>query len=171
VSIFFGNITNWSLKAKEFLFGSKDICPSCPYQFDVILTAETHLRGEAMSRARRQVLKLGWQSTGCPSIPTGQGGCHGGLLLCMPTHRRRFPVLGKGEATASHQWVAEGLRTHGHNLVIYGLYGQHGVGAQGINAVQFQQIAEHISSLRGPWVIAGDFNYTPDELRASMAAS
>jgi hypothetical protein len=75
--------------------------------------------------------------------------------------------LGKAEAGQNHQWVAEGLRTHGHNLVIYGLYGQHGVGAQGINACQFQQIAEHIRSLRGPWMIAGDFNFTPDEFRAS----
>ena len=42
-----------------------------------------------------------------------------------------------------------------------------GVGARGANLDLLQLIAAVMKALKAPWVLAGDFNMTPDELQAS----
>ncbi len=84
VGIVFAIVSSWSNEARKFLVGNEEFPGNIPKHNKVIMTVETHLQGERLKCARRQVQKAGWNSVVCPATHTEKGGTHGGYGSSQP---------------------------------------------------------------------------------------
>ena len=62
------------------------------------------------------------------------------------------------------QWSAAMVRAKGSDFLLVALYMIVGIGPHDGNLERLDQVASLIKSITCPWVIAGDFNMTPEEL-------
>ena len=134
---------------------------------DVVLMQETKQRANRIDTARRQADRLGWRVHMGPALITSALGTSGGTAVASR----------KGLGSTPHEFIADGYR---HRIgaawvgaVVKGgvhnfsLYLKDGEGMSDTNAAVLTQLAAAIAAVRGPWIVGGDWNMTPQALMES----
>ena len=154
------NITVWR----------KDVANWMPeQQADVFMFQETHLPDDRSEQIANDVGSRGFQSQCLPALPTGNGFFSGGLAICAKKHldvRQAAQFSYKG---AGFQAVA--LRVRGSDLYLVNLYLKSGEGFRSpTNAAVLAQLLPFLASVRGSFLVAGDFNDDFDTVSSTNMA-
>ena len=132
------------------------------------MIAEHHMNGDRMKRARRR-LQRRWKVAITPALSTSKMGTSGGTLVlassALVAHSSFFGL--DGQRLQCDNWTATVVRMKGYDVLFISVYMQTGVGPQGTNLHRMAQIAALVNTMAIEFVIAGDWNMTPDELRTS----
>ena len=123
----------------------------------------------AIHAKQRVATRVGWGLAVTPAVCTSKGGISAGVGIAarsaygMTVHQLgEIPECAEGRIAACHVGaVCKGVF---HILSVY-LWHSEGLTARNLDLLQ--TLAHVISRLRGPWLLAGDFNITPQELVAS----
>ena len=123
----------------------------------------------AIQAKQRAATREGWGLAVTPAVCTSQGGISAGVGVAarsaygMTVHDLgELPECAEGRIAACHVGaVCKG------GFRILPVYLWHSEGLTARNLDLLQTLAQVISRLRGPWLLAGDFNITPQELSAS----
>jgi len=164
LTIYYANYTEWGPKAASYLN------TTTMRQYHVHVGVETHLRGNALSRARRDRNKYGYRSFVCPAEPTGRGGTHGGTWILVQRSldsHASLPgsqVVGGVPQLIGDMWSAAVVRMQGFDLVLVSLYMDDGLGASGANIDRLNSLATFLLQLKVPYIVLGDWNMEPPEL-------
>ena len=118
---------------------------------------------------QRAATRVGWGLAVPPAVCTSKGGISAGVGIAarsaygMTVHELgEIPECAEGRIAACH--VGAVCKGGFHILSVY-LWHSEGLTARNLDLLQ--TLAHVISRLRGPWLLAGDFNITPQELVAS----
>ena len=99
--------------------------------------------------------------------PQGTG-TSGGVAVAARTHlglaRSPVEVDARYRARVIVAWVGAGLRGGLHLVSVY-LFPSEGLSDR--NRVLLEEVARLVTTVRGPWLVGGDFQMSPDQLRAS----
>ncbi|CAK0907479.1 unnamed protein product, partial [Prorocentrum cordatum] len=166
-SIFFGNVTSYSLKVKKFIESA---------DHDVIGLAEHHLCKGKCDQEEKRLRSFGWRSEGAwtpasPSTRSDSGTRGGACWLRRATYATSVHLQG-----ANHQSVFQDAlqdvsvvlwRFQGATFAFVVCYLDCSIGLVGTNARKMATIARIVKSLGIPWCLVGDFNATPEELARS----
>jgi exonuclease III len=134
---------------------------------DIILMQETKQRLIRIAQAKRQAEHLGWRAHFGPALVTSAKGTSGGVAV----------VSRKGLGSTPHEiipdaykhriggaWISAVVKGGIH---VFSVYLKDGQDLSETNAAILTQLAAAIGSVRGPWVVGGDWNMTPQTLKAS----
>ncbi|CAK0822456.1 unnamed protein product, partial [Prorocentrum cordatum] len=166
-SIFFGNVTSYSLKVKRFIETS---------DHDMIGLAEHHLGKGKCDQEEKRLRSFGWRSGGAwtPATPSARSdsGTHGGTCwLRRATYATSVHLQGANHQSVfqdAHQDVSVVLwRFQGATFAFIVCYLDCSIGLVGTNARKMTTLARNVKSLGVPWCLVGDFNATPEELARS----
>ena len=123
----------------------------------------------AIQAKQRAATREGWGLAVTPAVCTSKGGISAGVGIAarsvygMTVHELgEIPECAEGRIAACH--VGAVCKGGFHILSVY-LWHSEGLTARNLDLLQ--TLAQVISRLRGPWLLAGDFNITPQELAAS----
>ena len=123
----------------------------------------------AIQAKQRAAARAGWGLAVTPAVCTSKGGISAGVGIAarsaygMTVHELgEIPECAEGRIAACH--VGAVCKGGFHILSVY-LWHSEGLSARNLDLLQ--TLAQVISRLRGPWLLAGDFNFTPQELVAS----
>ena len=152
------NITQWRTETQRWLQAQDD---------DVILLQETHLRRGALQDAVAAMHKVGFEMIGGEAFSTARHGTKGGVAVLTKTHiqsrvMQHFTVEGCG-------FCAVEIRVRGVSLLLLSLYLQNSTPLHchpnaEIVARLVAVIKHHSGQCLGQWLIAGDFNLSPQEV-------
>ena len=133
---------------------------------DIMLTQESKIHSaEKRTSASRVAKILGWTASLGLAFRTtsdkGSGGCgvlvRKGTGLCKSTHEIKPSI----QHRIHHAWVG-GITKGGVHCI--SVYLRDGENASEGNLEILAEVAILIKSLKGPWIVAGDFNMTPATL-------
>ena len=136
---------------------------------DALFTQETRVRTEdKRTSASREASKLGWTASLGLALRTaadrGSGGCgvlvKKGIGLCRSTHEVK-PAL---RHRIHHAWMG-GITKGGVHCI--SAYLRDGEDASEGNLEILTEVAILVKSLKGQWIVAGDFNMSPTTLAAT----
>ena len=123
----------------------------------------------AIQAKQRAATRKGWRLAVTPAVCTAKGSISAGVGIAarssygMVEHDiGELPACAEGRIAACH--VGAVCRGGFHVLSLY-LWHSEGLTARNLELLQ--TLAQAISRLRGPWLLARDFNITPQELSAS----
>ena len=160
-SILTANTNSWDTAVTELLPYAPD---------DVLLLQETRIfRDRAQRTAQLTARKAGWNPTFNLAHPTlGTGGSAG----CAVFTKNGIGISKAGLKTLSElvehrvaiSWVNAVAKGGVHFVSIYLI---DSVGLNEANKLILQEVTAAVKSLKGPWVIAGDWNLSPEILAAS----
>ena len=130
---------------------------------------EHHAAGTKWADLQHAARKLNWALHGAPAVPgKGHSGCSGAAIaakrhigLAPPDGRESFdcsPEASQGKLAAA--WVDGVLRG---GLLLMSAYLWNVEGATERNLGILRAAGEEVAKYGGPWIIAGDFNMTPEE--------
>ena len=132
---------------------------------DIVVAQEIKIRADArLHSTSRQMWRKGWSTHIQPSLATAANGSSGGTAVAtkrgvgMTSHTIADDYLHRIAST----WIA-GVAKGGIHVVSVYLKDMEGIG--GTNTAVLEQLAAHVKTLRGPWVIGGDWNLEPKALR------
>ncbi len=135
---------------------------------DFVAIQETKRRGRAREQAERTAGKFGWSVSLCEAIATEASGTSAGVGLAARAHLGMAQGSGRTEVHTGgrydRKWIGSCCKG--------GLHWCNGYfhTAQDLsdgNIGLLELIAEDLMRLRGPWILAGDFNMTADVLARS----
>ena len=147
------NITQWHTETQRWLQAQDD---------DVILQ-KTHLRRGALQDAVAAMHKVGFEMVGGEAFSTARHGTKGGVAVLTKTHiqsrvMQHFTVEGCG-------FCAVEIRVRGVSLLLLSLYLQNSTPLHcHPNAEIVARLVAVIKHHSGQWLIAGDFNLSPQEV-------
>ena len=152
LKIFFGNITSWSLKAKQRILSQEvDICG----------VAEHHQGPEHWLQFKVDWLTAGWQPVIANARCNETGGTTGGVALAFRKHLSRLDAPGNHD----HRWTASIFQAKNTEMLLVMLYLQVGEGPTGYtNRQVLTEVGALILTLNIPYIVMGDFNCEPEEL-------
>ena len=138
---------------------------------------EHHAAGDGWTDLQHAARKLNWVMQGAPAVPgKGHSGCSGAGIaakrhigLAPPADRESFdisPVASPGKLAAA--WIDGVLRG---GVLVISVYLWNVEGATERNLEILRAAGEEAVRYGGPWIIAGDFNMTPDEFRDDPGAA
>ena len=159
------NITSWSQMAEDFCR-----CAEWPVQ----MLQEHHLLGQRWSEAQGRMRFAGWTLTGSQARVTQKGGTTGGTAVLVRKHISvRYHDGFEGDADMAPlrghgvDWSAAVLRLRGTNVIMVSVYLTCGIGVAAENISKMQSIALYVKQARLPFIIAGDFNMSPQSVLES----
>ena len=137
---------------------------------DVVLLQEARMVGDSgVAAIRTAGRRLGWSCSASPALPSEAGPASGG---CVVAARR-----GTGIAAPDEELVPRHMRHRFHvakvaavmrgGLHVGAIYLKDSVGLHDENLDVLQMVAGALRSLRGPWLIGGDWNVPPAALLAT----
>ena len=144
---------------------------------------ETHALAGTTEEVLASWASAGFRAVASPARPSAKSAKAGGVVLGARRHLQATSF--RHLASSSSQMVGlmhapmdygridffdfAGIqwRLAGCTLSIFSLYLSDGVGVAGPNLRKLSQLGAVIKGLRGPWLIAGDWNLLPHELQAS----
>ena len=153
----FANVTSWNESVQQFFLDSGMRC---------FLIQEHRLLRPAFQRLSVFFRSKGFHLTSVPARATEQGGASGGVFIA--THHsiqsRPGPQVGSGPS-----WTAAWVRLARVQLAVVSIYLKDGEGVYGdVNARLLAELAAFLRTQAGPWVVAGDWNCSPQELASSF---
>ena len=134
---------------------------------DLVLLQEHHLEHEAVAREEAWARGVGWSAKLGAAVPTGRGGCSGGVGILTRNHR------GLGRAHGTHReelvpgraacclWNGGGVPG---GLVVASVYLVCGTGMGEDNWSIIKDVATELRMLGRPYVVGGDFQQSPADL-------
>ena len=172
------NITCWGSSALRMLTEGK---------FDAVALQETHqMEGRESTDVVSQMFEKGWRAVASPAVRTAQTERAGGVVVATRRHAAvtsfRHLAMRQGQAYGMRDldnknftagpidfdgFAAMSIRFKRVTLVVISVYLQPTIGVKGQNLRRLAMLAALLKSVRGAWVAVGDWNATPDELRAS----
>ena len=78
--------------------------------------------------------------------------------------QRRSQGFAKGPIDFHDMVVQQICSASGTSLTVVGIYLDASIGLVGQNLVKLHTLAKLLSMVRGPWIVVGDWNATPQEL-------
>ena len=141
---------------------------------DVLLLQETRLHGDdAISRASNGAARFGWRATLSHAKRTAANASSAGCAVCVKKNIGMRPhpgdvVIDGAQCRFHAAWVGGFLRGGLHCCSIYLKDSE---GASETNLGLLQEVAMFLSCLRGPWIVGGDWNMTPETLSSTRFAS
>ncbi len=173
VTFYFANVTSWSNKAVDYLVEQD----SAFAKADVAAIVEHHKRGAGLTGAIKRLHKLGWRVTAAPCVDTGMavhraGHGHGGVWVQTRSHLQQSGLTEESKTAVQKdehrgletQWTARRVRMQGHDVIFAAVYLAPGEGLQGANHVTLQEVGTYLKVMGAPFILAGDFNMTVEEL-------
>ena len=142
------NVTKWRKELASWL---------ASFTPDLALLQETHLEPKDSALLAAHVGVFGYDVYNCHACATGRGGNTGGLAIL---HRKHLDV----SQVTSHQVEGNGyqavmFRVKGFDLYVVNVYLKTGEGFQSnINAGILASLLSFVRTIRGAFVILGDFN-------------
>jgi len=131
---------------------------------DVVLMQETKQRENKIETAKRQADRMGWRVHLGPALVTSALGTSGGTGVASR----------KGLGSSPHTFLADGYKHRigaawvgaivKGGVHCFSLYLKDGDGMGDTNTAILTQLAAAIASVKGPWVVGGDWNMTPQDL-------
>ena len=136
---------------------------------DACLLQELRLSARQSEQAERTAARSQWSLSIEPAADTAAGSTSAGvgvavrshLGLAMPRQPLEFENL---KSRVQVRWMGAVCRGGLHLVSVY-LWTSEGLSQRNMDLLQC--LAGVLSRLRGPWLVGGDFNLTPDMLRAS----
>ena len=131
------------------------------------LLQETKLRQDRLQQAANQAHRAGWKAAFGPALATCAKGTSGGTAVCV---RKGVGVVPNPAATDGYEhriagaWVQGALRGGVH---FFSVYLKDGEGVSDTNLAILTELAALLGAVRGPWVVGGDWNLTPEMLAQS----
>ena len=158
------NISSWE-QTKDWLFtGHGDgVYLQC--------LQETRLLDCATVHAKRHAEAAGWTAVMAPALPGGaRGPGTGGLAMLARSHLGLVEICphDQPEQWRQRRWHAASLGGFRRPLVCVNLYAVPSIGPTGSNLQILSEVGSFLTTLgHGWWIIAGDFNMSPDEIQST----
>ncbi len=171
-SIYFANITSWHEAAKAYLSQPQDAMGGS----HVVCTVETHLKGNKLLRAVKEVDKLGWRATMEAAVQTPEatraGPGHGGVAVLVRKHLHAAaitPDMNVAVQQDEHkglqtQWTGFRVRLAVMDVLVAVVYLAPDLGLQGANWVTLMELAGYIKQQGIPFIVVGDYNMEEGEM-------
>ena len=146
------------------------------YKVAAVCCQEHHAVGELWENLRYSAKRLGWQLHGAAGFAGEALRCRSGVGVAAPNHiglallgERQFdisPARSPGKLTAA--WLDGAIKG---GILIVSAYLWHSEGATHRSLELLHAAGDAAASHGGPWLIAGDFNTTPEEMVGDEATS
>ena len=135
---------------------------------DALLLQETKLSGDlGVAKVARRGRALGWNATASMAHRTAADKCSGGCVVAVR----------RGNGIVPHEIVKHGFRHRFHiawvatilkgGLHLGSVWLRDSEGLSPENLLILQEVAAVISQVRGPWILGGDWNLTPQTLQTT----
>jgi exonuclease III len=134
---------------------------------DISLLQETKLRNYRLATAKKQAEKLGWRAHFGPALVTQQMGTSGGTAVMSRKGLGSKPhdtTLARHANRICGAWIGAVVKGGVH---CFSVYLKDSEGISDTNADVLTHLTALIAAVRGPWIIGGDWNVSPDTLRKS----
>ena len=136
---------------------------------DACLLQEMRVRMANCAQTERSAAPGGWALSVGPALDTAAGSTSAGVAVSARSHfgLARSPGIHAIEVDRSRvivRWIGAVCRGGIHLVSVYLYFGE-GLSPQNVDLLQ--TIAGVVSELRGPWILAGDFNLTPEDVRGT----
>eukprot|EP00969_Alexandrium_andersonii_P348178 15395888-Alexandrium_andersonii.AAC.1 len=136
---------------------------------DVVLLQELRVRGDALLAAQREAARSGWSLAAEPARATEAGSTSAGVGVAVRSHLG----LCQPEGLAGHD-ACQGRVIVSHlgavcsgGIFLVSAYFWCNEGTSQRNLAILQAVAQMVRQLHGPWVMAGDFNFSPSVLEGT----
>ena len=166
-SLFFGSITAWGPQAKKYFQSEITGSTECPW--DAIGIAEHHAKGGKLDGLRRAFGHLGYVAGATEGQASSKSarGVTGGVAIAVPasrlaTVRDAKAEINDGIRLYGDNWIITVLHRRGISIAYATLYLECG-GYGDTNRRRTHALKGALKELGLPYVIAGDFNMTPEE--------
>ena len=178
-TMYFRNITVWGPSAESFLSSNAK-------KYDVIGLSELHAGAKKCEAIYNKWQDAGFKTAITPSRPSIKadlsGGCVIGARSCHQVTSYRHLAADAAQrigARSGEGWTGDpgpvdfwdfvpiSLRLKGCNLTAINLYLDSSTGMKGANRSKLTIIGGFVRALKGLWLLAGDWNNTPQELAQS----
>ncbi|CAE7357980.1 unnamed protein product [Symbiodinium natans] len=154
IAIRSSNITTWRKEIQAWIKASKE---------DIFLLQETHLNKKAYHQMYRQMTQAGYQVFGGQAHPCETKGTKGGVCVLVKSHM---------QAASQGQHIVEGagieaicVRRGGVSLLLISVYLKCSTPLDiPPNSEIMAALLSMLSQHKGQWLVAGDWNCTPEEL-------
>ena len=154
IAIRSSNITTWRKEIQAWIKASKE---------DIFLLQETHLNKKAYHQMYRQMTQAGYQVFGGQAHPCETKGTKGGVCVLVKSHM---------QAASQGQHIVEGagieaicVRRGGVSLLLISVYLKCSTPLDiPPNSEIMAALLSVLSQHKGQWLVAGDWNCTPEEL-------
>ena len=138
---------------------------------DLCMLQETRVRGDRLLSMQRQARRAGWSMGAEPARLTEAGACSAGTAVAARRHVGHTVTAGcGGGAVLQGRWrpaPGAGVCWGGGGIHCLSAYFWCSEGASPRNLELLQAIAQTIRALRGPWLLAADFNMEPQLLAST----
>ena len=136
---------------------------------DACFFQEMKCKAEDLDQQARTAAGQGWRLAGSPAIVTEKGGISSGVAVAVRGHLGlAHPVETSDHAADTPRWCVRWLGSVCRGgLHLISIYLRHSEGLSPANLDILHSVAAAISALKGPWLVAGDFNLEPSLLRQS----
>ncbi len=136
---------------------------------DIVMVQETRRGPRGKNAAEREAARLKWSASLAPGVVTQAGRISAGVAVGVRSHiglADAKAATGNGAAAGRYirRWAGCMCRGGVHLGCVYIRTSE---GMSGANGDILQQVAEDLATIRGPWILAGDFNMTAADLEAS----
>ena len=141
---------------------------------DIVLLQETRIHNkDALVRAANAATACGWRAVFAPALRTGFNSSSAGCAVCtkkgIGMHPHAVDIIQEGSRCRfKAAWVGGVLRGGIHCCSVYL---KDSVGASETNLNLLQEVATFLSCVKGPWVIGGDWNMSPQLLESTQFLS
>lgn len=156
VQLYYANVTSWSSKAKNYLLTR----PA-----HLLMAVEHHQVGEGANTAQDELQMGGWHINWQDATITPEGGTQGGVFIGYRKNLNAFDACKQ----QTPRWTANLLRLNGRTLLLAVVYlypGQTATSPQ--NRQVLAELAGLIQSLSIPYLLVGDWNLEPEQLKESQ---
>ena len=137
---------------------------------DIVLFQETKIRGtDAIQSAEDTALRHGWKVAIAPAASGERGGASAGVAVATRKHLGLSqPDINEDQSIASRFTLKKCGAICRGGIHIGAIYLHDVVGPTAAkNRDILERVAFHLKGLAGSWIIGGDWNCTPEELRAT----
>ena len=136
---------------------------------DACMLQEMRVRTANCAQTERSAAHGGWALSVGPAFDTAAGSTSAGVAVAARSHfgLARSPGIPAIEVDRSRiivRWLGTVCRGGIHLVSVYLYFGE-GLSQRNIDLMQ--SIAGIVGELRGPWILAGDFNLTPEDVRGT----
>ena len=135
---------------------------------DLVMLVETKKREADTDAASNMTAKLGWRTSLSPAHATSLTGTSGGTAIASRKGLGHIPCHKQLREGFRHRlgaaWIGAVQRGGVHFITVYLKDGE-GIGQT--NQAILTELAAYLGTIRGPWVVGGDWNVTPQQLQAA----
>ena len=157
------NVDVWGPQAQQYIANSS---------FHVSLVSEHRLlRGASLNSAVLAMKAQGWRMVASPATLKYVQGSGGTAVLSKATlqvGRGAMPEYAGAATMHNHRfWTSQVLKLRGCDVLLVAPYLLNGVGPAAQNLDAVQALCAHVGAFEIPFVAAGDWNMTPEELAST----